>query len=209
MEITAMPRTIVRQGLRGLRVPLDVTESLARRAGVDIDEHWLPSVMFEGFEADTKRVLGSLLRDDELTEEGRRQRAKAAELRQALRLEAVAGGTRARADARLKQRRQAAAQQRKAIAEAARETGQSIEEKRRKDHAKAQREAEHLEEVAEEVDEARNKEVARAEREARRQQLAEETAALAKERRALEAEDKVRALSEAEEHLREQRRSGS
>lgn len=209
MEITAMPRTIVRQGLRGLRIPLDVTETLARRAGVDIDEHWLPSVAFEGFEADAKRVLGSLLRDDELTEEGRRQRAKATELRQALRLEAVAGGTRARADARLKQRRRAASEQRKAITDAARQTEHSIEEKRRKRHAKAHQEAERLEQVAEEVDEARRQAVDRAEREARRKQLAEETAALAEESRALDAEDKVRALSDAEKHLHEQRRSGS
>lgn len=210
MEITTVPRTLVRQGLRRMRLPLDVAESLARRAGVDIDdETWLPAIAYEGFEADAKRLFGSLLRDDELTDEGRRQRAKAAELRQALRLEAVADGTKARADARLKRRRQAASEQRRAITDAKRQTERKVEEKRRQAHVKAEQEADRLEQAAEQADEARHEAVARVEREARRQKLAEETAALEKERRAVESEAKVRALSEAEEHVHERRRSGS
>lgn len=209
MEITTVPRTLVREGLRRMRLPLDVAESLARRAGVDLDEHWLPSVAFEGFEGDAKRLFGSLLRDEELTDEGRRQRAKAAELRQALRLEAVADGTRARADERFRRRRAAAASQRTAITEAAKETERSVEQKRRKAHAQAHKEADRLEQAAEEADEKRRQAVARTEREARRQELAEETAALEKERQAVEAQATVHALSEAEERLREQRKSGS
>ena len=38
MAATALPRTIVKLSLHGVRVPLSVAERLARRSGVDIGQ---------------------------------------------------------------------------------------------------------------------------------------------------------------------------
>ncbi|HZU79927.1 MAG TPA: hypothetical protein VE991_08415 [Acidimicrobiales bacterium] len=206
VAITEFPRALVRQGLRGLRLPLEVAETVARRAGVDIDETWLPAVAYEGFEADAKRLLGSLLRDDELIQDGRRQRARAAELRQAMSLQALAEGTRARADARLKARRQAATEQREAISEAAQEQEQKVREQRARAKGRVRREAEGRKRAVEEIEAERDEAVNEIEREARRRQLAEETAALEKERRAVEAKGRARALADAEEQVKELRK---
>lgn len=207
MGIATVPRTIVRSGLRGLRLPLGVAETVARRAGIDVDDHWLPSVAYEGFEADAKRVLGSLLRDDELVEDGRRQRAKAIELRQALRLEAVAEGTRAQADAAFERRREAAAEQRAQISAAAKASRDQVQQERRTNKARIRQQAEHQERVIDQAAEARQEAAAKAQREARRRKLAEESAALAKEEQALELDEQAEALSAAEEQVRAQRKA--
>ena len=209
MEIATVPRTLVRQGLRGMRLPLDVAEVVARRVGVEVDDHWFPSVAFEGFEADAKRLVGSLLRDDELVEDGRRQRARATELRQALDLESVADGKRARADGRFERQRRAATGQRRAISEAAREADRAVEDKRRQGHTRVRRQADKLETKIEEVEAGRQETLARVEQDARSRALAEETAAVDKERQAVAAEAEALALEEAEEQVHRERRTGS
>lgn len=204
--LTDLPRTIVRRGLQSLRLPLDVAEAIARRAGADVDETWLPAVAYAGFEADAKRLLGSLLRDDELLEDGRRQRLRAAKLRQAMHLQAVADGTRDRADTRLEQRREAAARQRRAITEAATEAEHAVESETARARTKVERQAAQRRRAEAAVEAEREEVVEKVEREARRRTLAEEAAALEKERQAVEAKGRARALAEAEHELKERRR---
>ena len=209
MQIAAVPRTIVHRSLRSLRLPLELAESVARVAGVDVDERWPPALAYEGFEAETKRLLGSILRDEELQDEGLRQRAKTEELRQSLRLQSVADATRGRAERRLEQREENLDEQRRAIAEAEQAAEQEVEAKRRQGRAKVRQQTARSRDAAEKADEDRREVVAEAERAARRRQLAEESAALAEEQRAVELEGKAQALADTEEKVRELRKNSS
>lgn len=184
-----------------MRLPLDVAESVARRVGVELDDRWLPAVAYEGFEAEAKRALGSILRDDELLEEGRRQRVRAAELRRALELDQTARNIRQRSGRRVEKQREVAGEQPDQIAEAAKELDQSIEFSRARRRQRVEARAGELEEAAETLEEARDDEVARQELLARQVELAEESAALEKEQRAVSAKGRVRALDEAEKRL--------
>jgi colicin import membrane protein len=209
MEIAEIPRTLVSTGLRGLRLPVEVVERAARVAGVDLDERWPPLVAYESFEGEAKRFAGTLIRDGELVEEGLRQRAKAAELRRSARLHAVAEGTRAKADAELRRREEAAAEQLRAVEEAATSAEQEIDKERRQAHDKVRKQEARARQAAEEADAERQEIAADAERAARRKEIVEETKALQSELEASELEAQAEALAASEERVRELRRHGS
>lgn len=209
MQIATVPRTLVHRSLRSLRFPLELAESVARVAGLEVDERWPPSLAYEGFEAEAKRLMGSLLRDEELVDEGMRQRAKAEELRQSLRLQSVADATRIGAERRLERSEEAAEEQRRAIAEAERAAEQEVEAKRRQGRAKVRQETERRREAVEKADEDRQEIVAEAERAARRRQLKEQSAALAKEQQAVDLEAQAQALADTEEKVRQLRKNSS
>ena len=80
MELNTIPRTAVRATLLGLRLPICGVEVLTGQTG---NASWPPAMAFEGFEAGMKQVVGSILRDEELVDEGRIQQAKVTELRRA------------------------------------------------------------------------------------------------------------------------------
>lgn len=202
MELATIPRTVVCQGLRGLRLPLDLVESAARLTGVDVDERWGPSVAFEGFEGEAKRLAGTLLGDHELLDQGLRQRARVEELRRSAQAQAIADGTRARSEARVERARGAAQQQRRAIADAAREVESSVDDKRRRARQRVAQKAEEREERVDEADGRRAEVVGEVTRAARRHQLAEESAALHGEERAAVLETDAEVLAEAEQQLR-------
>ena len=209
MQIATVPRTLVHRSLRSLRLPLELAESVARAAGLEVDERWPPSLAFEGFEAETKRLVGSLLRDEELMDEGIRQRAKTAELRQSLRLQSVADATHSRAERRLEQTGEALEEQRRAIAEAEEAAEQDVEAKRRQGRSKVRQETARRREAVGKADEDRQQVVAEAERAARRRKLQEESAALAQEQRAVDLEGQAQALADTEEKVRELRKRSS
>ena len=209
MEIAEIPRTLVTTGVRGLHLPVEVIGRAARVAGVDVDERWLPLVAYESFEGGAKRVAGKLIGDDELVEEGLRQRAKAAELRRSGRLHAVAQGTRAKANADLRRRQATAGEQLRAVGEAASSVEQQIEEKRKQGHDRVWRQEASARRAAEEADAERRHIADQAERAARRKELVEETKALQSELEATELEAQVEALAASEERVRELRRQGS
>lgn len=209
MELATIPRAVVCQGLRSLRLPLDVAESVARAAGVDVDDRWAPSVAFEGLEGETKRLVGTLMGDVELLEQGLRQRARVEELRQSAHMRGVAQGTRAEADARLRRSRRVAKEQHEAIAEAAREAVQGAEEQRRQGRERVRRQAEQRRQVADRAEEKRLEIVEEIGRVARDRQLREETEALAEEAKAAELEAEAQALADAEEQVRQLREDGT
>ena len=209
MKIATVPRTLVHRSLSSLRLPLELAESVARAAGLEVDERWPPSLAFEGFEAETKRLVGSLLRDEELMDEGLRQRAKTAELRQSLRLQAVADATHSRAERRLERTEEALEEQRRAIAEAEEAAEQDVEAKRRQGRNKVRQETARRREAVGKADEDRREVVAEAERAARRRRLQEESAALAQEQRAVDLEGQAQALADTEEKVRELRKRSS
>lgn len=209
VELATIPRAVVCQGLRGLRLPLDLVESVARLSGVGLDERWGPAVAFEGFEAEAKRLAGSLLGDHELVDEGVRQRARAEELHRSSQMQVLSELTRARAEARVGRSRRAADEQRQAIAEAARQVESEARQERHQGRQRVRRQAERRQQEAERADQQREEVVEEVARSARRRQLAEEAAALHSEQEAAEAEAEVEALQSAEERLRATRRGGT
>ena len=88
--------TLVRAGCAAARLPLDLAEGQLlgeRRAD------WPPVLIFDTVESGIKQLVGSLTRDATLVQEGRLERAKVAELREAVELETVAESRREAADA--------------------------------------------------------------------------------------------------------------
>src|SRR5205085_11065608 len=85
MQLQQIPRTIVRTWLRTARLPLDAVEAVVRRGEHDVE--WPPAIAFDSFEAAVKQFAGSLLHDDELTQDGQVAGARVAALRKAVELE--------------------------------------------------------------------------------------------------------------------------
>jgi soluble cytochrome b562 len=101
VQLNTIPRTAVKATLQGLRLPICGVEILTRQTR---NESWPPAIAFEGFEAGVKQIVGSILRDEELVEEGRVQQAKVTELRRAVDLEVRADQKRAAGDRELRER---------------------------------------------------------------------------------------------------------
>ena len=97
--LDTIPRTAVRVTLLGLRLPICGVEVLT---GQTRNASWPPAIVFGGFEAEVKQVVGAMLRDGELVEEGRVQQAKVTELRRAVELEVQADQERAAGDRELR-----------------------------------------------------------------------------------------------------------
>lgn len=72
MAVNAIPRSVVKLGLSGVRLPLSIAEHLGDWSGLDVAG--LPPVaVYDSVEAHAKQLLGRLIRDDLLVTEGRRQ----------------------------------------------------------------------------------------------------------------------------------------
>ena len=109
MHLNTIPRTAVRVTLLGLRLPIcgvEVLPGQTRNASLP------PAITFGGFEAEVKQVVGSMLRDGELVEEGRVQQAKVTELRRAVELEVQADQKRAAGDRELREEQARAKEER-------------------------------------------------------------------------------------------------
>jgi hypothetical protein len=196
MKTTTVTRGLVRRGLRAARTPLDAAEVFARRQGVDVVD-WYPARAFEGIEGDVKRVVGALLRDAVLVEEGYRHRARVDELRYARRLQLQAEGQRLAAEERFEQRHPVATGQRLAVDQAARalEHEHDAEADVRRDEAR-QAAGRQRALVDDEVQESRAS-VRAARRAADSVRVAEEAGVLEHEVRAAEAEEQARSAGNA------------
>ena len=205
MLISTLPRTIIKAGFNGLRLPLTALEKVSGKGESD---SWPPTLAFETFEANAKRLLGTVLRDDDLTREGTLQQAKVIELAEAERLESLAAATRAEADAALEQERERLDEARDRIADQAaaheRELAQEKLEKER-DIREATRKREQTVAM---VSSVRERAVTEQERAAERTRIAEESAALAKKGAALSAQRKAQSVDKALEAKKAKRKSG-
>ena len=106
-------RTVVRTWLKTARLPITLAESTLHRG--EHTEEWPPALAFGAFESGVKQVVGALVRDQELANEGRLERAQVTQLRKAAELDAIAEAREAEADAELRARQEADAQRAKAI----------------------------------------------------------------------------------------------
>lgn len=206
MQIQDIPRTYVKTTLRALRLPVDLSESIAKRNG-DGGRPWPPSVVANAVEGGIKKMVGSLLRDGRLVEEGELEQAAAKEQRQSLLLGAVAESRRERAEEHFEERREQIDEAREASqerAEAEKKIAQRTAKTReRKLAAKAQRLAEddaRLEAVAQES-------VERQDRATRSRQIANERRAIAEERQAVVREAEVARLDAEIEASKQARKS--
>jgi hypothetical protein len=202
MQITAVPRGLVRTYLKGVRLPLTAVERL--RGG---DESWAPALLFETFEVKAKTVAGSVLRDSSLTEEAALQRAKVSQLKRAAELEADAEATRAEADARLEAGRQAAETRRQQVAEQAEEREAALEREKAEEKRRVEKQAATKAAAARKADEARRKTVTAKDRSAKLTRLSEQEAALAKRRQAVGAAGTAIAVDEALERTKARRKN--
>lgn len=203
--ITALPRTIIKAGLQGLRLPLTAVERVTNHADASA---WPPAVAYEAFEAEAKMVIGSLIRDDELVREGRLQRAKVNELAEAERLQTEAEQKRQAADAAFEAREESLDEARARAEEQARRREQQVAEERAAKERAVREETERRKDAAARSAAAVNKAVTAQEREARRTRVAEESAAVAKRSQALNAEKRVQTLDAALEAKKNQRKTG-
>lgn len=178
--ITQIPRTTVRLGVAAARLPLTAAEVVLGKAD---DEAWPPALAFETAEAHVEQVLGSLLRDEVLIDDGRLRSAKVARVREAVVLEAEAAERRRQADRTFEERR--------AEAEHDREEAERAESDRKaaiaRDEAKAEAEADRS---------ARTEAAAAAKAEQQTKRAAQRTARRAKTE-ALRAEEQALATAKS------------
>jgi len=204
VQLNTIPRTAMKATLMGLRLPICGVEALTGQSG---NASWPPAIAFEGFEAGMKQVVGSILRDGELVEEGRVQQAKVAELRRAVELEVRADQKRAAGERELRERQARAKEERDKAEQDALRRELMIERDKRAAEQRVERE---LAEKAAAVDataERRDKRVAAAERDASLTRVEQESTALAQQRRAVRATKAASDASDALERKKTQRQA--
>jgi hypothetical protein len=199
-------RTMVRTWLKTARLPITLAESTLHRG--ENTEEWPPALAFGAFESGVKQVVGSLIRDRDLANEGRVERAQVAQLRKASELDAIAEVREVEADAELRARQVADAQRAESI-EAEADARREAEARRRDDEKRrAEEKARRAETVGRKADAETAKSVARAERSARTTRVEVERKAVAKKRGAVAAKKAATKVEKRLEATKSVRRSG-
>lgn len=207
MDIQQLPRKVVGTYLQALRLPISVAETALRRRGNDA-EGWAPALAFDSFGANVKQLVGSVVGDPELSDQGRLQQAKVTELRRAAELKAEAEARKVAAEAELRERRKASAARRERVERTAEATEAGLDQERRNREHRLEVEAAHREQAAAEAEAAAKEAVARQKRAARATRVAAEREAQAEERRAVEAKGEVVALEGELQASKQTRRNG-
>jgi hypothetical protein len=195
-----LPRTALRFGLTVSRLPLTAAEAVLSRGAED----WPPTLAFEGFEANVKRVVGGLLRDDLLIHEGELVGAKVERLRQASELKTIAAQRRDAADADLERRRAHDQERRDRAATAAKERKAELDRKKATAKQQAERAAATKAQAARKAKAASTTAVERKARRTRRDSLTAEQTVVAKERAAA---NRARAAATADKRLDRSKRT--
>lgn len=200
---TIIPNAILNVGLRGLRLPLTTLEIITHNT----NSNWAPALLFESFEAEAKKIVGSVLRQDDLVREGRFQKAKVGDLTEAEELEARAEVKRREADEVMLARKQSAEEARlRAESQAAQRERQVEREAEAKKRALSDR-ARRQKQGAADGARRRGNAVAAQERRAERTSVTEELAASTRRTRAVGAAKKAKNLETALETKKAQRRT--
>lgn len=198
-------RTLVDGYLKVLRLPLTAVEPVLRRG--DRNEPWPPALAFDAFGAQVKGWTGSLLHDDELSQEAEVDRARVTQLRRAATLDAEAQTRREEADRERAERDRAAKQEAEQARRQAEERKQQLESQAEADQKRVQEQTVERKEQVAKTERARKTKVDKKARTAETKRLAEERIALQERKSALEAEEKARGLAQATQAARARRRS--
>lgn len=204
MNVQEVPRTLLKHSLSAARLPVSVAAKVAGQAD---NEQWPPVLAFEAFEASVQTLAGSVLRDDELVDAGRLERARLAKLRQAADLETLAEATREQANEDLDERREQAGRKRQRANERAHEREKQAKRVAQQRKAKAKRVAREKTADARRAKADRQEAIESRERAVRRQSLAKESRALEAEREALSADQAVEDLGDTIERSKAARRT--
>lgn len=185
--IQTIQNTAVKSWLTAVRLPLTATERVVGKQGAD----WPPAVAFEGFEAQVKRRIGSLVKNPQLVQEGTLEQGKVNQLRKAAELEAEAEERRLQAESRYENRKETVQETKQRV-----ERGQQEREDRlEREKAERQREvaetARKKEEAARKADKVGKDAVAAQERQARATRITAESEALQHEKQAVAAKGEV------------------
>jgi len=205
MQILDITRTYVRNTLRALRLPVDLSESIARRNGNS--RPWPPSIAFSALEGGVKKAVGSLIRDDELIEEGVLNQAAAKEQRQALLLGTVAEARRESAEEHFEERVEHVSEARQATRARAQSQKKAAERTASAKQRNLEAKAEKLAEDDARLEAAAEKSLERQDRASRTRQIENERRAITEERRAVAAEAAVAELDAKIEASKEARKS--
>jgi hypothetical protein len=197
MQLDTIPRTYVRVLLRTARLPISTAE---RVTGHDGDRAWPPVLAFDAFAANVEQVFGSMLGDDELVRHGRREQARVAELRDAVRLETLAEQAGRDATQMFQERRKADERKRQAATKRSRKREESAEREQRQAEAALDAKADARRAKARKATNDRKATLAKKQRTTKQASVAKERQAVAKAKaaanaksRALEADKRIRA----------------
>jgi hypothetical protein len=188
MQLQDIPRATVRTYLQVTRLPLTAIEAVLQKNGQD---DWPPALAFESFGAGVKEIVGTVLSDDELVQEGRLTRAKVAQLRKAADLEAVAEQRKAEADAQFEQRREADEQRREQVERQADQREAALERAKADEKRAVENKAAQKADAARAAEAATQKALTKQERSTRSTRVQTEREVLADERRAAKAKGEV------------------
>ena len=206
MSAGPIPRTLVRLSLTGIRLPISIAQHLGERSGIDIGG--FPAVSaYDSVEAQAKQVLGRIIHDDLLVDEGERQAAAARRRSGAEWLSSEAEEIRDEADTRLEERVGQAEESREEAERRLAERQALIRLEEEEARKEAQARARRKEAAARRAARAREKAVEAKERKAELARIQAESEALEKESRAVEGEKVVTAIDEHLENRKAARHS--
>jgi hypothetical protein len=199
--LTTLPRVAVTSYLRLLRLPVDAAGSITRH-----DEAWAPVLAFDAFEAQVLGLLGSVLRDDDLVQDAKRQKTRVEQLRRAAELEAAATERRVEADQELEQKRSEARSKAKAAEDRKEREEDRLEESKESAKRNVRKEAAAKQSRAKKAADARESRLEAKERDAEAKRLAAERTALDERREALEASGTALKLDKAASAVKDARK---
>jgi hypothetical protein len=205
---TAIPRTIVKLGLRGIRLPLSIAELVGERAGLDVAGS-PPVAFYNEVEGQAKQVIGRLLQDEQLSSEGRRQASASQHRIEGQVFSKRAEEVREGADARLQETMAQAEESRDEIEARAEERKAEIQRQEEEAKAEARQRAQKRQQAVRQAAKSREKAVEAKERKAELARLKAEAEALEKANEAVQAEKVVTAIDEHLEARQESRRNGT
>ena len=208
MAVNAIPRSIVKMGLSGIRLPLSIAEQLGVRSGIDV-AGFPPVAVYDSVEARAKQILGRLLHDEQLVSEGERQESAARHRNGSEWLSTQADEVRESADQRLEQRVERAEEAREDVERRAAERQAQIQREEEEAKREARERARKREAAVRQAAKAREKAVEAKERQAELARIQAESEALDKESQALEAEKVVTAIDDHLENRKASRRNDS
>jgi hypothetical protein len=188
-----LPRVLVQSYLHAARIPLTAVARLARQQD---NEQWPPTLAYQSFEAGVETIVGSVLGDTTLVENGQLRKARIAELRKAADLSTVAEQERTIAETNAEERRAKIAADRKETERRAQQSKQDIERQAELHEQKIQEKATKKATAARRAKARQEEAIGRQARVAKTSALTAESRALSIAKDALQADEKVEFIDE-------------
>jgi hypothetical protein len=188
-QLQAAPRTAIRAWFRAAELPVRAVQAIAQRG--ERDAEWPPALAFESLASHVMQLTGSVLRDDELVQEGRLIQAKVAQLRKAAELETVAERREAIANAKFESTRESAEQRRQRLEREAAEQERALEREAKRKQSAVEAKVARKRSQAAKSEATTRKAIAREERAAASARPAQERESLRKERAAVSAKTRA------------------